>query len=265
MSNLILYKGIVIGQGDCIHYEIPGYADFNFESLKNISNSEIPLFKRMYNYLTGKKITEEFEFNWRIFNPQKTKDSIHGYNPKLKNSKITFCPVSDCKDEDFDFFYKTKHPFSQWYSCEFVIDDNVFNTAEQFMMYSKAMFFGNKSIAEMILKTKDPRQQKDFGRSVSNFDINVWNNNAFEIVYKGNYAKFSQNENLKKLLLNTGNKSLVEASPSDTIWGIGLSEIDLERFDRTKWRGTNWLGEALICVREDLKNNNQPLTGWYMP
>jgi ribA/ribD-fused uncharacterized protein len=253
MSNLILYKGIVIGQGDCTHYEIPGYADFNFESLKNISNSRIPLFKRMHEYLTGTTDTEEFEFNWRIFNPQKTKDSIHGYNPKLENSKITFCPVSDCKDEEFDFFYKTRHPFSQWYSCEFVIDGIVFNTAEQFMMYSKAMLFDNKSIAEKILKTNDPRQQKELGRNVLNFDSEVWNNNAFEIVYKGNYAKFSQNENLKKFLLDTENKSLVEASSSDIIWGIGLSETDINRFDRVKWKGTNWLGEALICVREDIK------------
>lgn len=254
MSNLILYKGIVIGQGDCTHYEIPGYADFNFECLKNISNSGIPLFKRMYDYLTGAIDTEEFEFNWRIFNPQKTKDSIHGYNPKLDNSKITFCPVSDCKDEEFDFFYKTRHPFSQWYSCEFVIDGIVFNTAEQFMMYSKAMLFDNKSIAEKILKTNDPRQQKELGRNVLNFDNDVWNNTAFEIVYKGNYAKFSQNENLKKFLLDTENKSIVEASPSDIIWGIGLSETDTDRFDRVKWKGTNRLGEALICVREDIKN-----------
>lgn len=253
MSNLILYKGIVIGQGDCTYYEVPRSADFNFESLKNISNSGIPLFKRMHDYLTGALDTEEFESNWRIFNPQKSNDSINGCHPKLENSKITFCPVSDCEDEEFEFFYKTRHPFSQWYSCEFSIEGNMFNTAEQFMMYSKAMLFENKSIAEKILKTNDPRQQKELGRSVMGFNIDVWNSNAFEIVYTGNYAKFSQNENLKKFLFDTKSKSLVEASSSDIIWGIGLSETDVDRLDRTKWKGTNWLGEALICVREDLK------------
>ena len=254
MSNLIMYKGILIGSGDCIHYEVPGFADFKFETSKNIFDSEIPLFNRMSNYLRGDLDTEEFELNWRIFNPNKTKDSIHGYNPKLNDDKISFCPVSNYKDEEFEFFYKTRHPFSQWYSCEFSINGIVFNTAEQYMMFSKAMLFNNDLIAEKILKTDDPRQQKELGRQVINFNIETWNKNAFNIVYRGNFAKFLQNENLKKFLLDTRDKSLVEASSSDIIWGIGLSEIDNKRFDRALWNGTNWLGEVLICVREDIKN-----------
>ncbi len=253
MSNLILYKGIVIAQGDCAHYEIPGYADFTFEYLKNVSNAEIPLFKRMHAYLTGVSATEEFERHWNIFNPQKTAEAIQGYNPTVENNKISFCPVANAPEEEFDFFYKTRHPFSQWYSCTFEIDQIGFNSAEQYMMYSKAMLFDNKTIAEKILRTDDPRQQKELGRQVMNFDPATWDRNAFEIVYRGNSAKFSQNENLKKFLLDTGDKSLVEASPSDIIWGIGLSETDENRFDRTKWKGTNWLGEALICVREDIR------------
>jgi ribA/ribD-fused uncharacterized protein len=253
MSNLILYKGIVIGQGDCTHYEVPGYADFMFEELKNIAGSGIPLFKRLSDYLIRNADNDEFESHWRIFNPETTEDAVCGYNPELIENKITFCPVSACDDEIFDFFYKTNHPFSQWYSCKFEINGVVFNTAEQYMMYCKAMLFDNKSIADKILLTDDPRQQKELGRQVMNFDVEVWNKNAFEIVYKGNYAKFYQNENLKKFLLDTGDKTLVEASPSDIIWGIGLAETDSDRFDRLKWKGTNWLGESLICVREDIK------------
>ncbi|MGN6647680.1 MAG: NADAR family protein [Cytophaga sp.] len=253
MSNLILYKGILIAQGICTHYEIPGYADFTFESLKNISGSAIPLFKRMHAYLTGTLDTEEFERYWNIFNPQETADSINGYSPKLEHDKITFCPISNSYEEEFVFFYKTRHPFSQWYPCTFEIDKIRFNSTEQYMMYSKAMLFNNSSIAEKILSTDDPRQQKELGRQVQGFDPVKWDARALEIVYKGNFAKFSQNENLKKFLLDTGNKSLVEASPHDIIWGIGLSETDENRFDRTKWKGTNWLGEALVCVREDIR------------
>jgi ribA/ribD-fused uncharacterized protein len=254
MSNLILYKGIVIGQGDCIHYEVPGYADFGFEDLKNISRSKIPLFNRMYGYLTGNIETDEFEVNWRIFNPKKSKDSIHGYNPAIKDSKINFCPVSDSKDEEFEFFYKTSHPFSQWFACEFTVEGIVFNTAEQYMMYKKALLFDDKEVADKILKTTDPRQQKELGRQVVGFNNKLWQQYAFEIVYNANYQKFKQNADMKELLLDTSNKSIVEASPSDKIWGIGLSENDINRLDRTKWNGTNWLGEALTCVREDIKN-----------
>jgi ribA/ribD-fused uncharacterized protein len=87
---------------------------------------------------------------------------------------------------------------------------------------------------------------------VRNFDVSIWNSKAKNIVYKGNYAKFNQNEHLKKILLSTGNKILVEASPYDAIWGVGMSEDNPDIYDSKKWKGTNWLGEVLMQVREDL-------------
>jgi ribA/ribD-fused uncharacterized protein len=152
-------------------------------------------------------------------------------------------------NSNYYFFYKTQHPFSQWYKCSFEIDSVTFNCAEQYMMYRKSVLFGDTDSASLILQSKHPREQKELGRNVKHFDIDVWNKNARDIVYSGNEAKFSQNESLLNFLLQTGNALIVEASLSDTIWGIGLAEDDPDRFDKSKWRGTNWLGEILTELR----------------
>ncbi|MCH2044010.1 MAG: NADAR family protein [Saprospiraceae bacterium] len=154
--------------------------------------------------------------------------------------------------EKFTFFYYSRNPFSQWYLSNFIIDGIEYNCAEQYMMYQKAILFGDYKMAERILAHQDPRQQKMMGRQVSGFDGKVWAGMAKKIVYQGNYAKFSQDEALKKYILKTVGTTLVEASPSDIIWGIGLGMEDPKRFDRQAWRGTNWLGEVLMEVRKEL-------------
>jgi hypothetical protein len=98
----------------------------------------------------------------------------------------------------------------------------------------------------------NPKEQKALGRQVKNFNVDKWNIIAKDIVYIGCYAKFSQNESLKQMLLETEG-DLVEASPYDKIWGIGLSSDQPEARNRNTWNGTNWLGEVLTKVREDLK------------
>lgn len=154
-------------------------------------------------------------------------------------------------DKDkFEFFWGG--PFSQWYKSNFTIDGITYNCAEQYMMAMKALFFGDHETHEKIMKTSDPKKQKALGREVKNFDANKWNTICRQIVYEANYAKFHK-EPLKNVLLSTGDKEIVEASPYDTIWGIGLGENDPNRFDKSKWRGTNWLGEALMKVRADLR------------
>ena len=120
------------------------------------------------------------------------------------------------------------------------------------MMYQKAMLFGDERMAERILEAAKPGKQKKLGRQVRGFDQEIWFQNAKLIVYRGNYAKFTQNENLKKRLFKTKGTTLVEASPTDIIWGIGLSEQDPRCQDRKQWQGTNWLGEVLTQLREDL-------------
>jgi len=153
--------------------------------------------------------------------------------------------------EQFTFFYRTASPFSQWHSTRFVVGDVTFNCAEQYMMYMKAKLFGDEAMAERILAAAEPREQKALGRKVKNFDQTKWEEHCQQIVYDGNYAKFTQNEALKQVLLSTVGTTLVEASPTDCIWGVGLAEDDLQIQNRLTWRGKNYLGEILTKLREN--------------
>lgn len=158
--------------------------------------------------------------------------------------------ASVTKAEEFVLFWGG--PFSQWAASEFVIDGVKYNCAEQFMMAEKARLFRDGEALAEIMATRDPAAQKAIGRRVRGFDVARWEFVAREIVYKGNYAKFTQNPELRKELDATAGKTIVEASPHDVIWGIGLSETDPDALDRTKWRGRNWLGRVLTCLRDDL-------------
>ena len=143
--------------------------------------------------------------------------------------------------------------FSQWYPSDFTSKDGKnFNCAEQFMMYSKAMLFGDTETAEKILEAKTPDEQKQLGRAVKNFDKEVWDQHAQEIIYEGNYYKFTQNPPLWQALERTAGKMLVEAAHYDPIWGIGVRADDPDAQDPEKWKGTNWLGGTLTTLREDL-------------
>ncbi|MDP5274204.1 NADAR family protein [Chengkuizengella axinellae] len=154
--------------------------------------------------------------------------------------------------EKFTFFWRTASPFSQWHRCHITVDGILFNCAEQYMMYKKAKLFDDHQIADKILKSSSPSEQKKLGRKVKGFDKDVWEANCKQVVYDGNYAKFTQNKQLKQKLLETKGTTIVEASPVDPIWGVGLSEDDPRILDRKTWKGTNWLGEILTQVREDI-------------
>ncbi len=123
------------------------------------------------------------------------------------------------------------------------------------MMASKAALMKDWGARDLILSTSDPKKQKALGRAVKNYDEKLWNERKFPIVYLANFYKFTQHENLKRLLLSTGNTLLVEASPFDTIWGIGLNETDAKNTDPALWPGKNYLGKVLTLVREDIKAN----------
>jgi hypothetical protein len=121
------------------------------------------------------------------------------------------------------------------------------------MMCSKALLFNDLETSYKIMDSRNPYEHQQLGRRVKNFDLDKWNEHARDIVYTGNYARFTQNEDDKELLLSTGNKQIVESSPVDKIWGIGLAATDPRALNRATWRGTNWLGEVLTQVREDIK------------
>jgi len=147
-----------------------------------------------------------------------------------------------------------KQCLSQWYPANFNFDNITYNSAEQFMMAQKAVLFDDKKIFERIIKENQMRVIKELGRKVKNFSEDIWKKNRFEITVNGNMAKFKQNTELKNYLISTKNKILVEASPYDKIWGIGMAENDKEIQNIYRWRGLNLLGFALMKVRKILKD-----------
>ena len=143
---------------------------------------------------------------------------------------------------------------SQWVASKFTIDGIEYNCTEQYMMAKKAEFFKDEENYNKIMNTDNPRDQKYYGRQVKNFNDEEWADVSRQIVYEGNMAKFTQNPHMLEELLSYGDRKIVEASPTDTIWGIGLSVDDPRTDDESQWQGSNWLGEIMMKVREDLKD-----------
>lgn len=141
---------------------------------------------------------------------------------------------------------------SNWYLSQFTVGKKTFSSMEQFMMYRKAICFGDEAVATNILSTDDVAEIKVLGRQVANYDEHVWNGIRQILVYEGLLAKFSQNEDLKDKLKFTGEAILAECAVKDLIWSVGLSMKDPDRFDKIKWKGQNLLGYTLMVVRESL-------------
>ncbi len=154
--------------------------------------------------------------------------------------------------ERFTFFFTEASPFSQWYRCRFEAGGHAFGCAEQYMMHGKAVLFGDPEVAAEILAADHPRTQKALGRKVRGFDNNVWLAAREGIVLAGNRAKFTQNPELQAQLLATRGTTLVEASPFDKIWGVGLAASNPRIQVRAHWRGKNLLGVILTRLREEL-------------
>lgn len=176
--------------------------------------------------------------------------------------------------EEFTYFWATKSPFSQWHKSNFtattfllettnykkesILEDaqlakeQEYNSAEQFMMYHKAMTFLDIEVAKKIMSTTDVGEIKKLGRHVSGFNEQIWQYYRTKVVYEGNKAKFNQNLGLQGSLIETMGTSLVEAAPNDRIWGIGLAEDDPRAQKRETWQGKNLLGEILTQIRIEL-------------
>ena len=146
--------------------------------------------------------------------------------------------------------------FSQWFDDAFRVDGVVYATAEHFMMAEKARFFGDEIRRQQILASSTPGQAKALGRMVSGFEQQPWDQACWHIVVQGNLAKFSQSPEMKAFLLATRGRVLVEASPHDRIWGIGLHRDDPRSADPQQWLGDNLLGFALMEVRDLLNGRS---------
>jgi len=151
---------------------------------------------------------------------------------------------------------------SQWWMSPFEVEGTEYSCTEQYMMAEKARLFGDGEMLAAIMQAKHPKEMKAFGRSVGNFDKDVWESRCYEIVKRGSLAKFSQNPQLWDFLKSTRNRIVVEASPRDRIWGIGMGQSNPNADNPLQWRGRNLLGFALTEARDELLqkegNTNEP-------
>ena len=189
-----------------------------------------------------------------------------------KKTIMEICPSSaaDCRETDviFEkltvgdrqvnavFFHLPTEPhgyLSNWYRAEFDLEGIHFTSAEQYIMYRKCIAFGDRASAAAVLATNDTAQQQHIGRHAESYIDCVWAGMRQIIALQALWAKFSQNDDLKKNLLETGDAWLVECARSDTTWACGIRLSENERFDTAKWRGQNMLGFSLMKVRELLR------------
>jgi ribA/ribD-fused uncharacterized protein len=145
-----------------------------------------------------------------------------------------------------------KSCFSQWYPAAFEVAGETYATAEHWMMAEKARLFGSDDVRQRIIAAKHPAEAKKLGRQVRDFDPQVWDEQKYALVVTGNYHKFSQHAELRNYLLTTQNRVLVEASPVDAIWGIGLAADHPDATRPAAWPGQNLLGFALMEARDEL-------------
>lgn len=157
------------------------------------------------------------------------------------------------KQDQFYFFFRSTHPLSNWYLRDFVVKGIKFNCNEQFLMFCKAKLFGDEEIAAKILLATDPKDQKALGRLVKGFKGEIWVTKREQYDYIGALHKFQQNPDLAEFLLATGDLELVEASPYDRIWGVGLDAQSPAILHRRLWRGLNLHGKQTQRVRDTLR------------
>ena len=133
---------------------------------------------------------------------------------------------------------------------EFTVDGVAYSSAEQFMMASKAREFGDAAALRAVLATDDPHHAKQIARGIRGFDESRWKQVRSEVVLAGSLAKFESNPQLVEFLVGTAPSILVEASPHDLVWGIGLREDRPRATDPYQWRGKNLLGFTLVMARQ---------------
>jgi ribA/ribD-fused uncharacterized protein len=218
---------------------------------------------------------------WRgVYNDVYDYDDAEGYGYKIiefwnKNGTWQYSRKKLMDENDtneFLFFWKPNNEvvnescLGQWQLSKFIVEIDEYICAEQYMMAEKARLFEDEEVRNLIMKSMDPKEMKVLGKKVKNFDQTVWDKVKYSIVLNGNYYKFSQNKNIRNYLLSTGNKVLVEASPLDTIWGIGLGKENEKANNPNTWRGKNLLGFALMEVRDEVQNvyKNYDIINWKM-
>ena len=160
----------------------------------------------------------------------------------------------DPEGKKFGYYFFWNGFLSQFHPSPFVVNGIKYPAAEYWMMAEKARCFDDQETLKAILKAARPIDAKNLGRSVRNYNEQKWENKRYSVVIQGNIYKFSRNKHLRDMLMDTGEQVLVEASPTDKIWGIGLAETHPNARVPCKWPGKNLLGFALMEVRDYFKD-----------
>lgn len=160
---------------------------------------------------------------------------------------------SECRITDTHVYF-WNGIYSQWSKSKFTEGEIEYPNAEKYMMMKKAEVFGAHEILFQMMKTDNPKTVKALGRKIKNFTDSKWDAHKMEIVTQASYLKFTQNPSLLKQLLAEQHLELVEASPVDKVWGIGLHYDNDEVLDKSKWKGQNLLGKCIMKAREQIIN-----------
>ncbi|GMQ64653.1 NADAR family protein [Vallitalea maricola] len=266
---------------------VRGHNDERIENMNNNSKLMAPLWLKyphirrgsigwrmgygeayaMEYYLWQKGLDKEFWEEYKLLFPEPI-NWLGWYDNKYLEHEYTYnidWLKAMNQNNEYIFFWghqpsndgvMTKSCFSQWWKSDFKVGHINYSCMEQYMMAEKARLFKDIEIEEKILASSSSKEMKELGRKVNNFNEEIWNMNKYNIVVEGNYYKFVQQSSLKKYLLNTDNKVIVEASPYDKVWGIGLREGEKGIFDPINWKGENLLGFALMEVRDIIKRTS---------
>lgn len=235
----------------------PGVQPFNSEmALQQVdwSVAGLPITRIMAHSPCG---ADAKRFNER-------QESLHSRGPSVCRGAFVARPTRATSALPLFWGHKPRVPgrvdlscLSNWFPAPFVVAGHRYPTTEHYMMAEKARLFGDEFIRNEVLNSRSPGKAKALGRKVSDFREELWRQHRFQIVVDGNYEKFKQSEDLGTFLRCTGNKVLVEASPRDRIWGIGLSKDDRNARDPRSWQGLNLLGFALMEVRALLTHQHE--------
>lgn len=234
------YTTLILGAFGCGAFMNDAHivSDLFYKALKNFTHSGLKAEKIFQRIDFGVLSRSADQYNYKEF--------ARNFDDYYREEKRT--------NPDYTFFWldhEKNGEFSNWYQRDFVIDDFRYFCVEQYMMSQKAKLFHDSERYTAILRANTPAGCKALGKKVTPFDYAKWNEIKYDVVKTGNRAKFAQNSDLRKMLLQTGNTLLAEASPKDTVWGIGLDARHAGMIDPNNWPGQNLLGKILMELRDE--------------
>ena len=150
------------------------------------------------------------------------------------NNLLDLASTCEKRSNDCIVFHGIHSVFSNFHPAPFRLGEKCFPSAEHAIQYQKADLFDDDFTKDKILHSDSPYQAKKFGSRVRNFDRNKWEDNLEQIGYNAIFAKFSQNELLKRLLKATGELTIAEASREQP-WGTGVPLRNKQAATKENW------------------------------